>query len=128
MLSSPCSGSHHVLTSRAAPPCQLNCSNEILSVTAMLNTPNPFMRPRENQRAADEAKNRFNHVDGDHLTLLNVYHAWKNNQESACSRPEPRIRRESICQREQGPGLSRDFLNLRRAPRGATRTLSTRVA
>ena len=62
---------------------QLNCSNEILSVTAMLNTPNPFMRPRENQRAADEAKGRFNHVDGDHLTLLNVYHAYMNNQESA---------------------------------------------
>merc|ERR1712106_256242 len=59
---------------------QLNCSNEILSITAMLNTPNPFMRPRENQRAADEAKARFNHVDGDHLSLLNVYHAWKNNQ------------------------------------------------
>lgn len=62
---------------------QLNCSNEILSVVAMLNTPNPFMRPREAQRAADEAKARFQHVDGDHLTLLNVYHAWKNNQESA---------------------------------------------
>ena len=61
---------------------QLNCSNEILSITAMLNTPNPFMRPRENQRPADEAKARFNHVDGDHLSLLNVYHAWKNNQES----------------------------------------------
>ena len=61
---------------------QLNCSNEILSITAMLNTPNPFMRPRENQRPADEAKARFNHVDGDHLSLLIVYHAWKNNQES----------------------------------------------
>lgn len=62
---------------------QLNCSNEILSITAMLNTPNPFMRPREAQRAADEAKARFQHVDGDHLTLLNVYHAWKNNQEAS---------------------------------------------
>lgn len=62
---------------------QLNCSNEILSVVAMLNTPNPFMRPREAQKAADEAKGRFHHVDGDHLTLLNVYHAWKNNQESS---------------------------------------------
>merc|ERR1719149_313804 len=38
---------------------QLNCSNEILSITAMLNTPNPFMCPRENQRPADEAKARF---------------------------------------------------------------------
>lgn len=30
-----------------------------------------------------DAQGRFNHVDGDHLTLLNVYHAWKNNQEAA---------------------------------------------
>ena len=49
----------------------------------MLNTPNPFMRPREAAKAADDAKARFQHVDGDHLTLLNVYHAWKNNQEAA---------------------------------------------
>ena len=62
---------------------QLDCSNEILTITSMLNTPNPFMRPREVQRAADEAKARFNHVDGDHLTLLNVYHAWKNNHEQS---------------------------------------------
>jgi len=62
---------------------QLNCSNEVLSVVAMLNTPNPFMRPREAAKAADEAKARFQHVDGDHLTLLNVYHAYKNNQESS---------------------------------------------
>ena len=62
---------------------QLNCSNEILSIVAMLNTPNPFMRPREAARQADEAKAKFQHVDGDHLTLLNVYHAYKNNQEAA---------------------------------------------
>lgn len=62
---------------------QLGCSNEILSIVAMLNTPNPFMRPREAARQADEAKARFSHVDGDHLTLLNVYHAYKNNQEAS---------------------------------------------
>jgi len=62
---------------------QLQCSNEMLSIVAMLNTPNPFMRPREAARAADEAKARFQHVDGDHLTLLNVYHAYKNNQEAS---------------------------------------------
>ena len=49
---------------------------QVLSVVSMLNTPNPFMRPREAAKAADEAKARFQHVDGDHLTLLNVYHAW----------------------------------------------------
>ncbi|KAK8509776.1 hypothetical protein V6N12_001851 [Hibiscus sabdariffa] len=35
----------------------------------------------EAQKAADEAKARFGHIDGDHLTLLNVYHAYKQNNE-----------------------------------------------
>eukprot|EP01018_Ginkgo_biloba_P026131 Gb_22388 [translate_table: standard] len=60
---------------------EFNCSNEILSITAMLSVPNCFLRPREAQKAADEAKARFAHIDGDHLTLLNVYHAYKQNNE-----------------------------------------------
>jgi len=59
------------------------CSNEVLSVTAMLSVPNVFMRPREQQKAADEAKARFAHIDGDHLSLLNVYHAYKQNNDDA---------------------------------------------
>ncbi len=55
------------------------CSNEILSVTAMLSVPNCFVRPAEAKKAADEAKARFSHIDGDHLTLLNAYHAYKQN-------------------------------------------------
>ena len=47
----------------------------------MLSVPNCFLRPRDQQKAADEAKGRFAHVDGDHLTLLNVYHAYKQNNE-----------------------------------------------
>ena len=31
---------------------------------AMLSTPNIFMRPKSAQKAADEAKARFSHVDG----------------------------------------------------------------
>ncbi|KAL5700331.1 RNA helicase [Ranunculus cassubicifolius] len=58
-----------------------NCSNEILSISAMLSVPNCFVRPREAQKAADEAKAQFGHIDGDHLTLLNVYHAYKQNNE-----------------------------------------------
>lgn len=56
-----------------------NCSNEILSIVAMLSVPQVFVRPPEARKAADEAKDRFSHVDGDHLTLLNVYHAFKSN-------------------------------------------------
>ncbi|CAN6727465.1 unnamed protein product [Malus baccata var. baccata] len=63
---------------------QLNCSNEILSICAMLSVPlSPFVQPRgEAQKsAALVRKARFIHVDGDHLTLLNVYRAYKENNE-----------------------------------------------
>jgi len=43
--------------------------------------PQVFMRPLEAKKAADEAKMRFAHIDGDHLTLLNVYHAFKQNMD-----------------------------------------------
>jgi pre-mRNA-splicing factor ATP-dependent RNA helicase DHX15/PRP43 len=56
-----------------------NCSNEVLSIVAMLSVPNCFIRPNDQRKRADEAKAEFNHEDGDHLTLLNVYHAYKEN-------------------------------------------------
>ena len=52
------------------------------SVVALLSTQNVFMRPKEAAKAADEAKAQFTHEDGDHLTLLNAYHAYKQNGES----------------------------------------------
>ncbi|XP_017961804.1 putative pre-mRNA-splicing factor ATP-dependent RNA helicase PRP1 isoform X2 [Drosophila navojoa] len=61
--------------------CQHNCSNEILSITAMLSVPQCFVRPNEAKKVADEAKMRFAHIDGDHLTLLNVFHAFKQSNE-----------------------------------------------
>ena len=57
-----------------------SCSNEMLSICAMLSVPMVFMRPREMAQEADAAKAKFQHVDGDHLTLLNVYHAYKQNE------------------------------------------------
>lgn len=54
------------------------CSNEILSLTALLSVPQVFVRPASARKRADEMKNLFAHPDGDHLTLLNVYHAFKS--------------------------------------------------
>ncbi|XP_078805575.1 ATP-dependent RNA helicase DHX15-like [Oryzias latipes] len=67
--------------------CEFNCSNEILSITAMLSVPQCFVRPTEAKKAADESKMRFSHIDGDHLTMLNVYHAFKQSkcQNSFCT-------------------------------------------
>ncbi|MCJ1309856.1 DEAH-box ATP-dependent RNA helicase prp43 [Agyrium rufum] len=54
------------------------CSNEMLSLTALLSVPQVFIRPASARKRADEMKNLFAHPDGDHLTLLNVYHAFKS--------------------------------------------------
>ncbi|WVQ76583.1 hypothetical protein IAR50_006255 [Cryptococcus sp. DSM 104548] len=62
---------------------EFGCSNEVLSLTAMLSVPNVFMRPASQRKEADLAKAQFSHPDGDHLTLLNVYHAYKSNEDDA---------------------------------------------
>jgi pre-mRNA-splicing factor ATP-dependent RNA helicase DHX15/PRP43 len=54
---------------------------EVATIVAMLSVPDPFIRPKNDGKAADEAKNNFAHIDGDHLTLLNVFHAYKLNNE-----------------------------------------------
>ena len=53
------------------------CSNEILSITSLLSVPQIFVRPANNRKRADEMKGHFAHPDGDHLTILNAYHAFK---------------------------------------------------
>ncbi|CAI6097029.1 unnamed protein product [Clonostachys chloroleuca] len=53
------------------------CSNEILSITSLLSVPQIWVRPANNRKRADEMKAHFSHPDGDHLTLLNAYHAFR---------------------------------------------------
>mmetsp|Transcript_13251 Transcript_13251/g.9340 ORF Transcript_13251/g.9340 Transcript_13251/m.9340 type:complete len:110 (+) Transcript_13251:1717-2046(+) len=53
------------------------CVNEALTIVSMLNVPNVFIRPRDQQEASDSAKSKFSHPDGDHLTLLNAFNMFK---------------------------------------------------
>ncbi|KAL0698099.1 hypothetical protein Bca4012_054221 [Brassica carinata] len=55
----------------------LGCSDEILTIIAMIQTGNMFYRPREKQAQADQKRAKFFQPEGDHLTLLAVYEAWK---------------------------------------------------
>lgn len=55
----------------------LGCSDEILTITAMLSVENPFYRPRDKQAQADMKKAKFHQAEGDHLTLLAVYKGWE---------------------------------------------------
>jgi ATP-dependent RNA helicase DHX8/PRP22 len=58
----------------------LGCSDEILSIVAMLSMPTVFYRPKDKQTQADQKKAKFHDPHGDHLTLLNVYNSWKQNK------------------------------------------------
>jgi ATP-dependent RNA helicase DHX8/PRP22 len=58
---------------------ELGCSDEMLSIVAMLNLLNIFYRPKEKQAQADQKKAKFHDSHGDHLTLLNIYNSWKQS-------------------------------------------------
>jgi ATP-dependent RNA helicase DHX8/PRP22 len=57
----------------------LGCSEEVLTIVAMLAAANIFYRPKNKQNEADTKKSKFHQPEGDHLTLLTVYNAWKES-------------------------------------------------
>lgn len=57
----------------------LNCSEEVLTIVAMLSIDNPFYRPRKKQNQSDQKRQRFLQPEGDHVTLLRVYEAWRES-------------------------------------------------
>ena len=59
---------------------ELSCSEEVLSIVAMLQVQTVFYRPKEKQQQADQKKSKFHDPHGDHLTLLNVYNGWKQSK------------------------------------------------
>jgi pre-mRNA-splicing factor ATP-dependent RNA helicase DHX15/PRP43 len=77
---------------------EFNCSQEILTIVAMLSgtffffllyaltrlivslaVPNIWIRPNNKQKEADIAKQLLSIPDGDHLTLLNVFDQYQNS-------------------------------------------------
>uniref|UniRef100_A0A7S1G4C4 RNA helicase n=1 Tax=Bicosoecida sp. CB-2014 TaxID=1486930 RepID=A0A7S1G4C4_9STRA len=100
----------------------LRCSNEVLTICAMLSVPQCFMRPKDAAAAADKAKDSFKHTDGDHLTLLNAFHAymqahgdkdwcWEHfiNYRSMKSAESVRAQLQNIMVRAKVPLVSTEF-------------------
>uniref|UniRef100_A0A1Q3F626 RNA helicase n=1 Tax=Culex tarsalis TaxID=7177 RepID=A0A1Q3F626_CULTA len=53
------------------------CSEEIVSIAAMLSVNGAiFYRPKDKIIHADTARKNFNHPNGDHLSLMQVYNQW----------------------------------------------------
>lgn len=55
--------------------CELGCSDEMLSIAAMLSLLPIFYRPKEKQMQANQKKAKFHDPSSDDLMLLNVYNA-----------------------------------------------------
>ncbi|GLB43017.1 putative P-loop containing nucleoside triphosphate hydrolase protein [Lyophyllum shimeji] len=60
---------------------KFKCSNEILKIVSMLSVPNVWIRPSNQEREADDAKRHLTVPGSDHLTLLNVYNQYINNEQ-----------------------------------------------
>uniref|UniRef100_A0A7S3PIF3 RNA helicase n=1 Tax=Aplanochytrium stocchinoi TaxID=215587 RepID=A0A7S3PIF3_9STRA len=71
-----------VLAKTLLTSIQLGCAEEVVTIVSMLSVENPFYRPREKQAQADQKRARFLQPEGDHITLLAVYEAWKNSKYS----------------------------------------------
>lgn len=60
----------------------LKCSDDLITIVAMLSVPSVFYRPKNKQQQADLKKLKFNSVSGDHVTLLNTFNKWVQNDYS----------------------------------------------
>ncbi|XP_048748658.2 pre-mRNA-splicing factor ATP-dependent RNA helicase PRP16-like isoform X1 [Ostrea edulis] len=61
----------------------MHCSAEILIIVSMLSVPAIFYRPKGREEDSDNAREKFQVPESDHLTFLNVYQQWKRNGYSA---------------------------------------------
>lgn len=60
--------------------CRYKCSEEILTIAAMLSVNGAiFYRPKDKIIHADAARHSFFTPGGDHLMLLNVYTHWADS-------------------------------------------------
>ena len=58
---------------------EFHCSEEIITIVAMLSVPNIYNRPKERSNEADMAREKFIISESDHLTLLNIFNQWEIN-------------------------------------------------
>ncbi|KAF8598740.1 pre-mRNA-splicing factor ATP-dependent RNA helicase PRP43 [Ceratobasidium sp. AG-I] len=61
---------------------EFKCSNELLTIVAMLSVPNVWLRPTNQRMEADAAKASLTVPDSDHLTMMNVYNSYVNNKDN----------------------------------------------
>ncbi|PAV67914.1 hypothetical protein WR25_21939 isoform A [Diploscapter pachys] len=61
---------------------EFGCSEEIVTIIAMMQIQDVFITPTRNRHEADVIKRKFAVEEGDHLTMLNVYTQFVQNGKS----------------------------------------------
>ncbi|XP_030643275.1 putative pre-mRNA-splicing factor ATP-dependent RNA helicase DHX32 [Chanos chanos] len=65
--------------------CEFDCVSEVLIIAAMLTAPSCFLTPPVAlAHEALQCHRQFQHVDGDHFTLINIYNAFKHAKQYLC--------------------------------------------
>ncbi|XP_034563653.1 DEAD/H (Asp-Glu-Ala-Asp/His) box polypeptide 32a [Notolabrus celidotus] len=61
--------------------CEFDCVSEMLTIAAMLSAPSCFLKPSAGMsHEAVQCQRKFQHPEGDHFTLVNIYNAFKQSQ------------------------------------------------
>ncbi|XP_035000980.2 DEAD/H (Asp-Glu-Ala-Asp/His) box polypeptide 32a [Hippoglossus stenolepis] len=73
--------------------CEFDCVSEMLTIAAMLSAPSCFLKPPAGlSHEAVQCHRKFQHPEGDHFTLINIYNAFRQSQR------EQYINSEKWCQ------------------------------
>ncbi|KAG8008621.1 ATP-dependent RNA helicase DQX1 [Nibea albiflora] len=68
--------------------CEFDCVCEMLTIAAMLTAPSCFLEPPAGMtHEAVQCHRKFQHPEGDHFTLINIYNAFKQSQREQFSEP-----------------------------------------
>uniref|UniRef100_A0A6Q2YS19 Helicase ATP-binding domain-containing protein n=1 Tax=Esox lucius TaxID=8010 RepID=A0A6Q2YS19_ESOLU len=58
--------------------CEFDCVTEVVTIAAMLSAPSCFLEPPVGRaQEALQCHRKFQHPEGDHFTLINIYNAFK---------------------------------------------------
>ncbi|XP_051968938.1 DEAD/H (Asp-Glu-Ala-Asp/His) box polypeptide 32a isoform X1 [Xyrauchen texanus] len=72
--------------------CEFDCASEMLTIAAMLAAPSCFIEPPVGMvMEAMRCHMKFQHPEGDHFTLINIYNTFKRSQK------EPYFSQEKWC-------------------------------
>ena len=89
---------------------ELDVSEEMLSIAAMLSVQDVFLAVPNRQRAVDTARRMFAVVEGDHITMLNIFNSFMNSGQSISWCKKYFLNHRTLSRAKQVRGQLRGYL------------------